>query len=1292
MLGYIDGLCVDSCELQDCLTETNTLTFDVDKYVYQNGIIKKSNYYDYLDDNIYLFLEGIGYFRANKPVIEVNGDKEVKHVTAYSCDTELKKKYLRGFKVNCGVPDSQEYLVKDSYGNAININPYTKLPIDYITVYNHYPSTLLSYKEELHEHGFIDNSAIMNPNIKKILINLVNEVPRIQSHINYIKQDDNTNTWIPEIISYISIVKANFDPDSNEQIITVTNLLDGIDTLINFYQKYGEQLSLLDLVIEKTDNLWTVDASKINPIISKKKFTFDIDEQDIYSFLTQDFSYSSMCIIDFNLIERKIGLKMMDEDSGIDEIGEDTGVYIGFRNLLNSLNITCSEDSIITKFYVKGADNLGINYVNFGGDNSDYIINLDYYVNASDCNGNLLFVDDEFRKKYNIWKEKCDSKREIYINHTKKHNSTIDKINRIKYLLPNDDLDVDYTTYSLEELKEAKTSYTNALLMIDTMYKNEFNKEEIIDEEIKNTMYWYDYYAYKFIIIPNIDIAILRLEKINNNELPIDIKQYDYWKYEWTLFGLKELEAKLSTWQEVAKLYSEYAKEYSENENSSHYNESEYISKHSIYIAYTSIVPIEKNIISGRLNEIGIIPKCLEEINQRKEAINIIQEEQDKLLAELENIRLEVSLENNFTENDLKVISLLTHEGNYQNDNIVVTSLDNLQTTVDIQNNLFKEAKKRLSIESVPQLTFSAELDNLFQLEDFQPIANSIRTGNFIRISIGRSDDYYTKLRIVKLLYNPILSCDMHRNSNLKLEFTNMIYTENRLFDFTYFFQSKNSSSRTSSGTSSGSSGNFGNTNIQISNNILNALLKTNNFGMAVNSAMVDNLNANNGIFNTLLTKIITIGDAASGNTTINGKSLKTGWIASSNYNGIDGAVNNTEGTIVNLESGFFNFNNMLIYDNDGFKFKGDISADQIISGILKSSNAEWGKEGSLIDLNSGTFSLGAGKLNFNGTDLKVEGEINATGGSFAGNILSKGTISGGIIDGTEIKGGSIDGAMIISTGDGSTIITGGKLETNNISITGGEITMPTAWDNGYSEFSKRFNIDKNGLSFKTYGADVMDVRSIDMFITHDSLGMPQITFNGYSTTASESYIYTSITGTKFSSRGAQTMTSLYDYAWEWELGSNFKHTGCYRESSLLDKRTLYVGKDGKISAASSSRRYKQDISPINKNIFDVHGIYSLPVIQYRYDKQHGGGDNSQLHIGFIAEDVAKYFPPAARYNKDKINVDTWEISDMFPAVVKLIQEQHHELEEQRNTIKEQNEKINQLEKRLENIERSINI
>ena len=64
--------------------------------------------------------------------------------------------------------------------------------------------------------------------------------------------------------------------------------------------------------------------------------------------------------------------------------------------------------------------------------------------------------------------------------------------------------------------------------------------------------------------------------------------------------------------------------------------------------------------------------------------------------------------------------------------------------------------------------------------------------------------------------------------------------------------------------------------------------------------------------------------------------------------------------------------------------------------------------------------------------------------------------------------------------------------------------------------------------------------------------------------------------------------------------------------------------------------------------------------------------------IGFIAEDVSEKYPIACNFNKDG-EPEMWEINILFPAALRLIQEQHKEiiaLSEQIETMKQQFQRL----------------
>ena len=126
--------------------------------------------------------------------------------------------------------------------------------------------------------------------------------------------------------------------------------------------------------------------------------------------------------------------------------------------------------------------------------------------------------------------------------------------------------------------------------------------------------------------------------------------------------------------------------------------------------------------------------------------------------------------------------------------------------------------------------------------------------------------------------------------------------------------------------------------------------------------------------------------------------------------------------------------------------------------------------------------------------------------------------------------------------------------------------------------------------------------------------------------------------------------------------------SGIYDENGNTNTTTnlnyaCYVTSNSRIARyASSSKRYKHDIT----ETFDVtcrpEALYDLPVVTYRYndgycpDEPHG----EKLHIGFIAEDVDRLFSAGCGY-RDGVP-ENWNIMEIVPGMMKLIQNQHSDI------------------------------
>jgi hypothetical protein len=936
ILGNISGLKIETCSLKKYAIVQWELTFEVERYTNDNLCeLKQTDYYDSIDTMMRLYLDGkeqAFFVIDEEPAIHGEGLQETKTVTAHSIECELSYLNIKNFKINCGTKDSQEYLVTDSTGNFNNINPYTNLPYEYISLVNY-----------------------NNP-----------------------------------------------------------------------------QLSLLHLVLQNTG--WAVDEN-INAEICNIKKSFEVSNENIYSFLMDAVSSSASVIFQFDRKNKKITLVKAKD------FGEDTGIFISMRNLINRFEInSSSNDELITKLIPTGSNNLGIEQVNFG---KDYIINLDYFMNTLNEYGDYKYVSKELHDKYIIWQNyretdkitfngKQYTRREQYIELTKLYNHTILAINDLKNRVPNDGAVTDYKTFSLEELKLHLNAFNKALVSLITIYKNEYGVTEIGNApnytptpssavNIKNTPYWHDFYAYQESIIPQIKEALkMYCQTDSNGNLMTDInghfiemgfgnpayyadpsivKEVDAYKYEWSLYGLDELESKKKAWSEVSNiLFNEcFIKSgtiaaptsyrtpddngwnsLSDKQRKEFTSKSAYIDKLNQYLDYMSFDERSNSLTKTKCK--GIIRLCNDAILTRKNEIKSLEDLQNNYSVQRINLANSVSLENFkannnvlFTEKDLNVINSMIREKDYNDPNVLITNLDDIVSTINAQEELYQAAIEELYILSQPQYSFQTELDNLYALEEFQSYHDDFDVGNFIRVGLEIHEEIFNfdfrKLRLISIEYNPLQS-----DENLSIEFSTMERGLENVSDMSFLIGKDNSTSSGGSSSSSGGGGTYGNNdaNVQMSNNMLNALLSTELFGTTVTDVILDSIKGNKGNFNTLLSH---------------------------------------SGVFDSLEAGRIKISGECLFD------------------IIKSSNYIAGKSGSMLDLLTGNFDFAGGKLKWDNDKLSIEGS-----GKFTGNIIANSLKLGQDvkIDNTSISGLS----KVATTGDFNDLSnTSDILMTDDVSI-----------------------------------------------------------------------------------------------------------------------------------------------------------------------------------------------------------------------------------------------------------------
>lgn len=936
----LNGIDEESASLTINLNNQYDLSFDYFRYVNssEDELVESNGYHD-LVVGMKILVDKVGYFKIKYPPMKFDGNRESKTINATSIDCELEDKDLVGFKINVGTPDSLEYLVTyDDEETESLINDYTGLPYDYIVFYNTYAEQLKTILGKYSDGTYTNHATISE------IKSFCDLIPRLRRKVT---TDSDGSMSITEYVE--------FTYDAARENITsiyLSGFNNRISQLITFYQKYRNQLSLISLAIEKCNCNWkigTIDESLVN-----KKFQFNVDGKNIYSFLTSDISAVTNCVFYFNLFKREIDIVLAKN------IGKDSGVIIDRYNLLNSLEVSCNSNNIYTRYNVLGGNNIDIKYVNFG---STRIVDLSYFINARNEFNQRIYISDSLAEKYNQYVSDRELARKSYMALTKQYNQALSDIDDLRYKVPNDSLQNDWDSFTDAELEASYKTYHQLLTTLQSLYKEDYGKVgcnadgSINENYIRTTEYWYDYYAYK-VTIEQITAAIharaegSRYADIDNEAA---LKKINAYKTEWSLYGTVELENKITAYNNsmqvlvdgeaiVLKPNSQEAKKWSEL-NADEKTEYGYYEGNYKYSVYMNLYN-EKMSCQSYLNQLNTKVKAAESIRDtaqanRNKLVKLVEIESYNR-AELKKI---VSLPSStvadtFTEEEIQTINLLYVDKNYNNENILTTSLDTTVSEIDIQYELLEDAKEQLSIESQPQISFNANIENLLVIPEFKGF--DFKVGNFV--SLEYYDDYYVDMRLISMTFNPCIP-----EHSLAVSFSNFIKSKSERTDVSNILGlavgNSSGSSSSSSGSSSENSGVGNDIDVTISNTMLSKLLNTEMFGTRVSNIILDTIKVNE-----ITAKYAKFEGLAKGTTIIDGKCIMTGYIIDQFYNGKDGDITNTKGSVINLETGKFNFGGgSLKYDGTALTVKGAIYAD---SGYIG------GESG---------FTIAAGKLYSNG-------------------------------------------------------------------------------------------------------------------------------------------------------------------------------------------------------------------------------------------------------------------------------------------------------------------------------------
>lgn len=265
---------------------------------------------------------------------------------------------------------------------------------------------------------------------------------------------------------------------------------------IKFYDSENEDLSFLHLVLKHADvpgwhigyvdNITPDDDGKLLP---NNICNFEVDDQNVYAFLTQEAAQAYKCVFEFDTVNMTINVYRPDS------LGKDTNVVLGFRNIQNSITIS-RDENLVTQFYVEGLDDYNIDTVNFG---DSVITDLSYFI----CEP---YMDTSLQEKYNAWQSYRESRREEFINLSKEYNKNLEVLTELMNRVPIDTAQTNWFGKKVEDLKDAYNANMAIIKGLEALYVDDEKNFDL--EALKKSHDWPLYESIMNYTLPSIVAAL----------------------------------------------------------------------------------------------------------------------------------------------------------------------------------------------------------------------------------------------------------------------------------------------------------------------------------------------------------------------------------------------------------------------------------------------------------------------------------------------------------------------------------------------------------------------------------------------------------------------------------------------------------------------------------------------------------------------------------------------------------------------------------------------------------------
>lgn len=251
-------------------------------------------------------------------------------------------------------------------------------------------------------------------------------------------KSEGTNFENKEVIakSYEGLISQKY----LENFIINMGSVDSIDS-VQFYNIGNKEHSLLHLVLSKIPD-WKI--GHCDPELYTMQRSFQIDRQDIYSFLINDVATAFECVFLFDTLNNTINIYQEKN------VGEDTNIHVSYNNLLESTDISCSIEDVKTCLTITGAEDLNIREINMG---YKEIYDFTPY-NSTE------YMSEGLYNSYNEWMKIYNENLPQYTTLLSQYQNYYTQINYLTHeKIPGNPESTDWTLYGLNPLKEKLAIY-----------------------------------------------------------------------------------------------------------------------------------------------------------------------------------------------------------------------------------------------------------------------------------------------------------------------------------------------------------------------------------------------------------------------------------------------------------------------------------------------------------------------------------------------------------------------------------------------------------------------------------------------------------------------------------------------------------------------------------------------------------------------------------------------------------------------------------------------------------------